>query len=307
MKILITGGAGFIGSHIVDKLVERGDEVIVVDNLSTGKKINLDDRAKLYEMDLISPELEKVFKDEDIDAVCHLAASTDVRKSIKDPLNDIENNVSSLVNLLQLCSKYDVKRFVFSSTGGALYGNTNILPTPEGHPTNPISPYGVDKLTGEHYLYYYNKVHGLPVTILRYSNIYGPRQDRKGEGGVVMVFIKSLIEDVQVNINGDGNQTRDFIYVEDIANINISAIDQMPHSGFHVYNISSGVETSINQLYDMISKKLRINIKPIFLPATMGEISRSCLDNSLAKKELNIMPLFGLSDGINKTIEYLKN
>ncbi len=306
MKILVTGGAGFIGSHIVDKLLERGDGVVVVDNLSTGKKINLDGKAKLYEMDLISPELEEVFKDENIDAVCHLAASTDVRKSIKDPLNDIENNVSSMVNLLQLCSKYKVKRFVFSSTGGALYGNTNILPTPEEHSTNPISPYGVDKLTGEHYLYYYNKVHGLPVTILRYSNIYGPRQDRKGEGGVVMVFIKNLIEDVQVSINGNGNQTRDFIYVEDIADINISAIDQTPHSGFHVYNISSKVETSINQLYSIIAKKLGVNASPIFLPVTKGEVLRSFLDNSLAKKELNIISLYGLSDGIDKTIEYLK-
>ena len=302
---MVTGGAGFIGSHLVDKLVEEGKDVVVVDNLTTGKKINLNKKAKFIEIDITDSGISKVFENENFDAVCHFAASTNVRKSVENPLNDIKTNVLGMVNLLEACKKHGIKKVVFSSTGGALYGNTDKLPTLENHPTRPISPYGIDKLAGENFLYYYNKVHGLPVTILRYSNVYGPRQDRKGEGGVVAVFIKQLMEKQTPIINGDGEQTRDFIYVSDIANANALALEQEERNeSFNIYNISGGAETSINDLLGIISKKLSVDLKPEYGPKLKGEILRSCLDNSLATKELNFVPKYNLEKGIDATIQY---
>lgn len=302
-KVLVTGGAGFIGSHVVEQLKASGYGVVVVDDLSTGKRINLSGDVKFYELDILDKKLNRVFENENINAVCHLAASTNVPKSIENPIKDAKTNILGMLNLLENCKEFGVKKFIFSSTGGALYGNTDILPTPEDHPTQPISPYGVDKLTGEKYLYYYNKVHNLPVVILRYSNVYGPKQERKGEGGVVAIFIKQLLAGKQPTINGKGEQTRDFVYVEDVARANLLALEESREK-LYIYNISTGKDTSINSLYTVLAEKLGATTTPSYGPLIGGEVIRSCLDNEMALKELRWRPEYSLSDGLNKTIEY---
>lgn len=307
MKILVTGGAGFIGSHLVERLIKQNHQPVVLDNLSTGNKKNLPSGIRFYQMELADKRIEKLLKKEEIQAVCHLAASTNVLKSIEEPLNDIENNIFGMVNLLEACQKNGgIKRFVFSSTGGALYGDTKHLPTPENHSTYPISPYGIDKLTGENYLYFYHKVYNLPVTILRYSNVYGPRQDRKGEGGVVAIFIQKIINNEKSTINGDGEQTRDFIFVEDIAKANSAALNQKAKN-FSIYNISTGKETSINCLFKTLARNLNYSLRPKYGSANKGEINRSCLDPSLAKKELKWNSEHSIEEGIKKTINYFRN
>ena len=305
MNILVVGGAGFIGSHIVDKILKKGDKPIILDNFSTGRDINIPKGVVIYRKDIIDKAINEIFKKEKVDAVCHLAAATVVPRSVKEPINDAMNNIIGMINLLENCVKYGVKKFVFSSTGGALYGDTNVLPTPEDHPTHPISPYGVSKLTGENYLYYYNKIHGLPVTILRYSNVYGPRQDRKGEGGVVAIFIKMIMNNEQPTIFGTGKQTRDFVYVDDIARANMLAIEQND-SKHHVYNIAKGSEDSVNELFEVLLKRFDKKIKPIYETGRKGEIMRSYLDASKAKKELNWEAEYDLGKGLDATIKYFK-
>ena len=304
MRILVTGGAGFIGSHVVEQFIVSGHYPIVLDDFSTGKDYNIPKGVPIYRRN-IADDLSDIFFHERIDVVCHLAAATNVRKSVNDPLNDIYNNVHGMVNLLEYARKFNISRFVFSSTGGALYGNTDQLPTTLDHSTKPISPYGIDKLAGEQYLYYYNTVYGMPVTILRYSNVYGPRQDRKGEGGVVAVFIKNLLEGVTPVINGSGEQTRDFIYVEDIARVNVLAGEQNGNT-LNTYNVSTGKECSVNKLFQVIAQKLDVSVHVHNGEALLGEILRSCLDNSVTQKELNWKPEVTLEDGINKTLIYFK-
>ena len=306
MKVLVTGGAGFIGSHVVERLLQDGFEVQVMDNLSTGQRINLPDGIKLHKTDIQSKKVDAIFEREKFDAVCHLAAMTNVRKSVADPVADADTNVLGSVNLLEACRKHDVKKFIFSSTGGALYGDTDILPTPETHPTKPISPYGIDKLAVENYLYYYNLVHGLDVISLRYSNVYGPRQDRKGEGGVVAVFIQALIKDEAPTIFGAGNQTRDFVYVADVASANLKAV-KSDLKGFQTFNISTGEETSVNDLHKTLTEALGKNIAARRGPAAKGEIQRSCLDNAKARQELGWTVEYDIAKGIAETVAYFHN
>jgi len=307
MKILVSGGAGFIGSHICDLLVGQGHEVAVVDDLSTGKEINLDPKVKLYKLDIGDQKLAQVFEKEKFDLVCHQAAVTDVRKSVADPISNAQGNILAMLNLLENCRKFNVKKFVFASTGGALYGDTDQLPTKEDHPTKPISPYGINKLCGEMYLRFYNKIYGLPVTILRYSNVYGPRQDRKGEGGVVAVFIrKAMLPDQgEVVINGDGQQTRDFMFVKDVARANVQALLDKGE-GFNIYNLGTGVETSVNDLFEAIVHELGAEVKKTHGPTLAGEIQRSCLDNGKIKLALGWVPKYSLEQGVQETIEYFK-
>jgi UDP-glucose 4-epimerase len=308
MKVLVTGGAGFIGSHICEELIAKGHDVVVVDNLSTGKEINLDPRVSFYELDIGDSGLSEVFEREKPELVCHQAAVTDVRKSVADPMNNAETNIMSMINLLENCRKYNVKKVVFASTGGALYGDTEQLPTTEDHPTMPISPYGINKLCGELYLRFYNRVHGLPVTILRYSNVYGPRQDRKGEGGVVAVFIrKAMLPDQdEVIINGDGEQTRDFAFVKDVAKANVMALLDAG-KGLNIYNLGTGVETSVNKLFEVILNELGVEAKKTHGPTLAGEIRRSCLNNQKIKKELGWAPEYSLELGVKETIQYFRN
>jgi len=304
MKILVTGGAGFIGSHTVDKMIEDGHDVVIIDNLSTGDKSNVNKKAKFYEMDILSSEIGDVFRNEKFDAVFHLGANVNVRESIDDPLHDANNNILGTLNLLEACRKYGVNKFIFSSTGGALYGDADIIPTPEDYPTKPISPYGVSKLSSEEYLYYYSKVHNIKGTILRYSNVYGPRQGVSGEGGVVSVFVKRVLNGGEMEIYGDGKQIRDFVFVSDVANANALAL--LKTDDFSVYNVGSGIETSVNELHKTISKKFGIDIPPVYSKAIEGEVFRSSLDNVKAANELGWRVKYDLEQGIDETIEYFK-
>lgn len=302
-KFLVTGGAGFIGSHIVDALIKRGHRVIVVDNLLTGKKENLNSKAKFYKTDIRDKKLEGIFKKEKPDFVCHEAAHIDLRQSVRDPIFDAENNIVGSLNILQNCIKYKIKKIVFASTGGALYGDAKIIPTPESYPAMPVSPYGVAKLSVEHYLYYYFKVSGLSFVALRYANVYGPRQATLGEAGVVAIFIEKMFSGKQPIIFGDGRQTRDYVFVEDIVRANTLALGSNK-IGF--YNVGTSVETNVNQIFRKLVKITDAKIKEVHGPAMPGEQRRSCLDFSKIKRELGWKPMVDLDQGLKRIAEWFK-
>ncbi len=307
-KILITGGAGFIGSHLTDKLIERGHQVVVVDNLSSGKKENLNPKAKFYEVDICDSEISQIFQEEKPEIVFHFAAQIDVRKSVKDPIKDAEINILGSLNLIQNFIQFPAsnsqdKNFVFASSGGAIYGDTDVTPTPETHLENPESPYGITKLTVEKYLYFYRKTFRLNYTALRLANIYGPRQNFKGEAGVIAVFCNKMLKDEQAIINGEGEQTRDFVYVDDVVEAALLAMEK-EKSG--IYNIGTAKETNINEIFRKIKELTNSNCKKIHGPAKPGEQKRSCLDYSKAKEELNWQPKYNLEDGLKETIEWFK-
>jgi len=300
-KILITGGAGFIASHLTDKLIEKGNDVVVIDDLSTGKKENLDSKAKFYEMDICDSEISKIFQEEKPEIVFHFAAQIDVRESVKDPIQDAKTNILGSLNLIQNCQ--EVKKFIFASSGGAIYGDTDIIPTPETHPENPESPYGICKLTIEKYLHFYKKTFGLNYTGLRFANVYGPRQNSKGEAGVIAVFSDKMLKNQEVVINGDGEQTRDFIYLDDVVNAGLLAMEQEKSD---IYNISTGIETNINEIFKKIKELTNSDCEEIHAPEKKGEQKRSCLDNSKVKKELNWEPEYNLEKGLEKTVKWFK-
>jgi UDP-glucose 4-epimerase len=305
MKVLVTGGVGFIGSHIVDKLIDEGYDVVIVDDLSTGNKKNLNDKATFYELDIQSPGLEAVFKKEIPDFVSHQAAQKDVRVSVEDPIYDARINILGTINLLQNCVKYKVKKIVFASTGGAIYGEQNQFPAPETHIARPISPYGITKLVAENYMYYYKEIFGLDYVSLRYSNVYGPRQDPHGEAGVVAIFVQKMLNGESPIINGDGAQTRDFIYVKDVAEANYLALTNA--SSEHVFNIGTGVETSINQIFNTLRDIINPSIKERHGPAKAGEQLRSVIDYTRAKELMNWEPRTNVEEGLRKTVAFFKN
>lgn len=302
MKVLVTGGAGFIGSHIVDKLIEEGYKVIVVDDLSTGREENINKKATFYKLNIQDPRLEYIFQKEKPDYVNHQAAQKDVRLSVADPIYDAKINILGTLNLLQNCIKYNIKKFIFASTGGAIYGEQEIFPAPETHPAKPISPYGITKLVVEHYLHYYKVVHGLNYISLRYSNVYGPRQDPHGEAGVVAIFTKKMLSGESPIINGDGEQTRDFVYVGDVVRANILALRN--NTSETIFNIGTGIETSINQLFSNLRNIINSSIKEKHGPAKEGEQRRSAIDYTKAKIILNWKPEVSLVEGLKKTVEY---
>jgi len=308
--ILVTGGAGFIGSHLVDALIRRGHKVVVIDNLSTGKKENINKKAKFYKIDICSPKIEEIFKKEKPEIVFHFAAQINVRKSVEDPIFDAKVNILGSLNVIQnfvqlRTSNFQLPTFIFTSTGGAIYGEAKRVPTPEDYPANPISPYGIAKLTVENYLKFYKENFGLKFISLRFSNVYGPRQDPRGEAGVVAIFIEKLLRGERPTIFGDGNQTRDFIFVEDAVSACLKAMEYKGKK--EIFNIGTGIETSINELYQIISKLLNTKIKPKYAPEKPGDLKRSCLDISLAKRELKWKPKFDLEKGLQKTIKNLKS
>lgn len=303
MKILVTGGAGFIGSNLVDALIEKKHSVVILDNLSTGRKENVHSGAKFIEMDIVDEKLSDVFAEEKLDIVFHLAAQIDVRKSVADPVYDAKQNILGSINILENCKKNKIKKIIFSSTGGAIYGEADVLPTPETYPENPISPYGIGKLTTEKYLFYYNQIFGLPYVALRYGNVFGPRQNAKGEAGVVAIFIDKLLAGEQPIINGEGDQTRDYVYVDDVVSANIKAMES---EKVGIYNVGTSVQTTVNDIAKLIGKYVGLQQEITHGPAKQGEQQRSCLDFSKIRSEMGWQPQMPLNQGIEKTVNWFK-
>lgn len=304
MKVLVTGGAGFIGSHLVDRLVLEGHEAVVVDNLATGKRRNINRAARFYKMDIQGWRLERVFRNERPNVVMHLAAQMDVRKSVEDPMFDAQVNVLGTLNVLQQAVKNGVRKVIFSSSGGAIYGEQETYPAPETHVTKPLSPYGLSKLCGEQYLSYFQRVSGLQAVSLRYANVYGPRQDPEGEAGVVAIFIQKMLNNEQAVINGNGRQTRDFVFVDDVVEANLAMMGQETQGTF---NVGTGVETSINDLYRILVQHTGSNSKEVHGPAKKGEQARSVIDSTKLRHEVSWETKADLSEGLKKTVEYFRD
>lgn len=297
MKILITGGAGFIASHIADAYLALGHEVVIVDDLSTGSVKNIPQKARLIQMSIADPALLEVFQKEKPDVVNHHAAQIDVRKSVANPGADAQINILGSLNLLEACRQSGVKKVVFASTGGAIYGEQDAYPADESHRTDPLSPYGIAKLSVEKYLAFYRHVHGLKTVILRYANVYGPRQNAHGEAGVVAIFCHKILKNEPPMINGDGKQTRDYVFVEDVVACNVKALDENV-SG--IFNVGTGIETDVNVLCETLLKSARSNLKAIYGPAKAGEQMRSCLKPGKLQK----MPATDLAAGLAKTMQW---
>ncbi len=304
MKILVTGGAGFIGSHIVDAYVNAGHSVVVIDDLSMGVRENVNPKAKFYQSDIRDKSIADIFETERPDVVNHHAAQMDVRKSVDDPMFDASVNIIGVLNLLENCKKNNVKKFIFASTGGAIYGEQDYFPADENHPVRPLSPYGITKLSTEKYLFYYKQVFGLQYVVLRYANVFGPRQNPHGEAGVVAIFSKKMLEGGQPHINGDGKQTRDYVFVDDVVRANLLALDY-PESD--IFNIGTGIETDVNVLFNEIKKLTNSNCYELHAPAKLGEQLRSVLDTKKIEKELSWKPKYNIEDGLRLTVEFFKN
>ena len=303
MRIVVTGGAGFIASHIVDAYLERGHEVHIVDDLSTGQSGNLNPRADLHEIDIADPKAARLIERIKPDALSHHAAQMDVRHSVADPGFDARVNIIGFINLLEACKNCAVKKVLFASSGGAVYGEQDVFPAAEAHPTRPASPYGVSKRAGELYLSYYQQAFGLPYIALRYANIYGPRQSAKGEAGVVAIFLSLLLTGKTPVINGDGGQTRDYVYVGDVVAANAAALDS-PFVG--AVNIGTGVETDVVTIFEHLRRAVGSQIEAVHGPAKPGEQRRSCLDAGLAAQVLGWRPQTALADGLRRTAEYYR-
>ncbi|MFQ5675096.1 MAG: NAD-dependent epimerase/dehydratase family protein [bacterium] len=304
MKILVTGGAGFIASHIVDAYINQGHEVAVIDNLSSGQKKNVNPKAELFEIDIQDARVSDIFSKYQFDVVNHHAAQMDVRKSVADPMFDAQINVLGTLNLLENCIRTKVNKFIFASTGGAIYGEQDYFPADEAHPTWPISPYGITKLAGEKYIHYYKVVHGLSHTILRYANVYGPRQNPHGEAGVVAIFTERFLKsNGRPVINGDGKQTRDYVYVGDVVRANVKALE---YEESDIFNIGTSVEADVNELFRLLNEYTGANADEFHGPAKPGEQLRSCLSYKKADRILNWQPKVELSQGLQNTVDYFK-
>lgn len=303
MTILVTGGAGFIGSHVADAYINLGHNVIIVDDLSSGNMRNVNSKAKFIQLDIRDKSLQNIFERERIDVVNHHAAQMDVRRSVDDPMFDASVNVIGGLNLLECCRRFGVKKFIFASTGGAIYGDQDRFPAAENHPLRPLSPYGITKLATEKYLFYYNAVFGLQYINLRYTNVYGPRQNPHGEAGVVAIFTSKMLIGAQPIINGDGKQTRDYVYVKDVVESNIAALS---YSDSDIFNIGTGIETDVNLLFTMLRELTKSNCEKKRGPPKHGEQQRSVIDASKAKKLLGWQPQYTLREGLRETVEYFK-
>jgi len=303
MKVLVTGGAGFIGSHVADRLLQDGHEVVVLDDLSTGHVEHLNPAALFYQMDIQSPWLDELFKIERPEAVLHQAAQASVRRSVEDPGFDASVNVMGTVTLLQASVRHGVRRFLFASTGGAIYGDADVIPTPEDYPTLPVSPYGASKLAAEVYLRTFHALHGLSYAALRYANVYGPRQDPHGEAGVVAIFARRLLGADTARINGDGKQTRDFVYVGDVAEANARALTSAVVGSF---NVGTGVETDINTIFQLLKRLADSNQPDVHGPALPGEQRRSVVDTRKIQKVMSWRPQTSLEAGLDATVRYFR-
>ncbi len=302
LRVIVTGGAGFIGSHTVDKLVAGGAQVTVIDNLSTGKKENLNPQADFVEMDITSNGLSSVFDRFRPEAVIHLAAQVSVAKSINDPVRDSMINVVGSVNLLENCRRTGVNKVVYAASA-AVYGNPGETVLQESIPAQPLSFYGVSKLAPEYYLKVFHHLYGLKYTVLRYANVYGPRQDASGEGGVVSIFAAKILAGQSPVIYGDGEQTRDFVYVGDVAKANIIALGRGDQQ---VLNIGTGMRTSVNQLFSVMAELAGKDLSPMYAGAREGDIRHSCMDSSRARAVLGWEPQSLLKDGLSKTLDFYR-
>jgi UDP-glucose 4-epimerase len=303
MKIIVTGGAGFIGSHIVDGLINRGNEVCIIDNLSTGSKENINPKAKFYKTDVQDKEISEIFEKEKPDIVFHLAAQINVRESVKNPTEDAKINILGSLNILENCKKSKVKKIIFASTGGAIYGEADIIPTPENYAEFPLSPYGIAKLAVEKYINYYSKNFGLPFTALRFGNVYGPRQNPEGEAGVISIFCDKFLKKEQPVINGDGKQTRDFVFVEDVADACLMFAE---NNKTGIFNIATGKETDINEIFDKVKEITGSDYQKAYGTQNAGEQKRSCLDCSKAKNEAGWEAKYSVEEGLIKTVNWFK-
>jgi UDP-glucose 4-epimerase len=304
MKILVTGGAGFIGSNLVDAFIAAGHDVVVVDNLVTGQRRNINSRAKFYELDLRGPDIEEVLAAERPDVIDHHAAHADVRESVDDPIYNAEVNVLGTVRLLHLAVKHAVKKLIFISTGGAIYGEPRVLPCTEEHPATPLSPYGTSKLAGELYLETYRQTFGLDYTVLRYGNVYGPRQDTDAEEGrVIAIFTQLMLAGRTPRINGTGEQQRDFVYVGDCVDANLRALTA--GSG-QVFNIGTGKPASVIRIAEILRELTGYSGEFDYAPERPGEVQNIFLDWSRASRELGWKPRMELEQGLRETVEYFR-
>lgn len=306
-KILVTGGAGFIGSHLVERLVALGHRVVVIDNLSSGTRKNLGKtKISFYRMDIRSRNIAAIFKKEKPSILFHFAAKANVRQSIKDPMTDAWDNIVGSLNVIQAFKDFSPKpgAVIFSSSGGAIYGEAKVIPTPEKYSAEPVSPYGIAKLSFEKYLNFFGQIRGLPFTILRFANVYGPRQNAGGEGGVIAIFSNQAITGETMRIYGNGLQTRDFVFVEDVVDAALLAIRSQKNG---IFNVGTGKETSINELlavFAQVAASRGLVIKKKNVPSVAGEIFRSVLDYSKIKRELGWLPATPLITGLEKTLDY---
>ena len=302
MRITVTGGAGFIGSHLVDRLIEDGHTVQVIDNLYTGNKEFVHSKAQFVELDIRYPNLYSVLEEFRPDYIFHEAAQTEVSTSMSDPMLDCDINLMGLINLLNAAVKLDVKKFLMPSSA-AVYGNLDTLPLNEEMLGNPSSFYGLTKLTTEHYLRIYHEAFGLPYICYRYSNVFGPRQGNGGEGGVISIFAKAIVQGSPIIIYGDGKQTRDFIYVDDVVEANILGIQ---HQVTGIYNVSTGISSSVNLLVDEFRNISGKDIEVVYDKPRLGDIRDSVLATDKSEKELLFTAKYNLHDGLIKTYEYFK-
>ena len=307
-KVLITGGAGFIGSHVADAHIARGDRVWVMDDLSSGRPANVHSRAELVEMDIADPRARELIRDVGFDLINHHAAQIDVRASVADPMADAMANIAGLINILEGARAKGTRRMVFVSSGGVVYGEPDVYPTPESVPKRPLSPYGVSKLAGEYYLDYYRAVHGLDYVALRYGNVYGPGQDPHGEAGVVAIFCNRLIDGAPLDIYGDGEQTRDYVYVEDVASANLIAADMPLPDGDGIdaraYNVGTGKGTSVNTLATLVEEIAGVRPGRVHKNARAGELRQSVL-SAARMRAAGWVPAHSLREGLARTFGHI--
>ncbi len=304
MKIAVTGGAGFIASHIADAYLSLGHDVVIIDNLSTGKRENIPANARFIEMDVNDPGIPALFMEEKFDIVNHHAAQMDVRVSVQDPTYDARINILGGINIYESALRSGVKKIIFASSGGTVYGEQEYFPADERHPTKPISPYGIAKLSNEQYLYYYAHVHGLPSVAFRYANIYGPRQNPHGEAGVIAIFAQKLLRGEQPVINGDGLQTRDYVYVGDVVAANILALQPQM---IGAYNIGTGIETDVNTLFGHLRDLTQSTCEEQHAPAKQGEQLRSVLSHERIFASFGWTPKMDIVEGLSKTVDSFRS
>lgn len=304
MKYLVTGGAGFIGSHLTDGLVEKGNKVVVVDNLSTGKKGNLNKKAVFYKIDVGTPKLSQIFKKERPDVVFHFAAHIEARESVKNPVFDAKANILTTLNLLENCRRFKVKKIIFASSGGEIYGRAKEIPTPETYLPVPLSPYGVAKLAVEGYLYSYFKVHSLPFAALRFGNVYGPRQNPYGEAGVVAIFTNKMLKNQQPLIHGDGKQTKDYIFIKDAIDATILSFKKNFQG---ILNVGTGKETSVLEIFSNLKRLTYSDVKEKHTALSPIAFKEGRLSIEKAKRILNWQPKYSLEKGLEETVEWFKD